>query len=172
MGAAGVQSQPGTRKRRPTPRRKRASGFGPWEVLNGASGQKYVMVNKGGAMGVPYYRSLGYEFVRWQGTTGEGESEKAKGPYIAGGRPWNEMKVGEIQEFMDHVLMGISQEDHEEIEQFGPFGNTGQEHCDEIEKRIRTKRGVDRDPLSGLDLGRDEPIAYLAKNADEQGDPF
>jgi len=98
--------------------------------------------------GAAYYESIGYI----------PEAKRPDGPKCAIGRT---VKDGEDIVCFGHVLMSISMEERERIEQFGIDGNTGQNLADAIEKRMfRGKhfRGMAQDP-NFLPLGMEDAHA-------------
>jgi len=89
---------------------------------------------------VPYYESIGYDVVR----RAAGEVRPAV---------FNRnIKVGDPWEARSHVLMSVSMERFQEIEQFGDDGNGGQANADFWENRIRKSGRVDN-PFAEMKLG-------------------
>ena len=120
-------------KRRVDPKPRRApDGVLPLDKLRGADPKKhYVYVSKAAReMGPDYYESIGYAVER----AVEGGVRSAAGKIVG---------EGAVIEVMGCVLMSISLEDREKIEQFGIDGVSGQRHIDDIEKKIVKPGGVD-----------------------------
>lgn len=162
-GATGVAA-PKEKPKRIDPKRRSLDGFGPWVVKNKRAGFRYGLIYKANAdMGVEYFASMGWEPVKDQGADDHGNP---KGEYLAGGR--TTQRNGQVIEYRGHVLMRISEELWDELNLFGIDGNTGQAGSDYWEKRLRGGRGVDKDPLKGLNLmGREGPYVRLEELSDK-----
>ena len=134
----------GRTKRRKDPKRRPLDAVAPWAQLEGKEpGRHYVWVNTGDQQALATYSTMGYKTETWQFDDGE----KPKGVRPGGGRTQNR-KAGQEITMMDCVLMSIDGAAHQDIVQYGPFGDTGLEDADRIEEQIVEKRGMD--PLRGL----------------------
>lgn len=138
-----------TRKPRATPGRKdpsrrRLMREGSWTtLLNRRKDRHYVWVYTGDRESLARYRLLGYEPETWQ--IGKDGTVTGVQPILGlepGATHGSEIVV------MDHLLMSIPAEDHEEILRYGPDGTTGYALLDKIEERLIDRRGVD--PIRGL----------------------
>ncbi len=145
MTAAAVASKPrkSTSKApvRRDPRHPRhIDGTAPWmQLLNKDPGRVYKAINKNDQMyGVAYYEMIGYVIHKVE--AGPKALRFAAGKT---GRP------GDDLENFGHVIMSVTQERADEIEQFGVTGDGGQEEANLVEQRIVNKRGG-YDPLRGL----------------------
>lgn len=125
-----------TRRKDPQSRDARGLVFGG--LLNADPNRKYVRVPKSGRFGVDYYEFLGYEV----------ETVREGGPKLAGIRTAQD---GQPIGYLDTVLMSISLEAWEDLEQHGRDGSGGQARADLIEDRILDKgRLAFDDPSRGI----------------------
>lgn len=76
-------------------------------------------------------------------------------------------KPGDAIEYKGHVLMSISKEARDYIDQYGEDGESGWAEADKVEAKIIDKRGAQRDLMRGLhggyvgvehDVGALEPV--------------
>ena len=102
----------------------------------------YVLVSKAGTA-IDEYIDMGYEAVTWD----IDEHGEPRGPYIMSGRKSDRKHGAEISA-RDHLLMAISNERWQEINENGPWGDQGQAHADHLEKEIM-KENFNR-PLQGI----------------------
>ncbi len=137
----GYQPEAPVGRRRDPRSRRHTEGASGWASLSNANlKKKYVLVNQNDKeQGVDYYLFLGYEAESW--TKG--------GVSFARGRTGTE---GEEMTMRGHLLMSIAMRDHEDLEDFGADGDTGQQGADEVEERIIDRQGGE-DHLRGL-MGR------------------
>jgi hypothetical protein len=125
-----------TRRKDPQSRDARGLVFGG--LLNHDPNRKYVRVPKSGRFGVEYYEFLGYEI----------ETKREGGPRFAGIKTAQD---GEPVSYLDTVLMSMSLEQWQELDQHGHDGSRGQAYADIIEERIldKTRLAFD-DPSRGI----------------------
>ena len=142
---AGTRATPKKKKtkRRKDPGPRHIDSSARWtKLLNKDPRMHYVMVNTAGGqeMGVDYYRdALGYTPV----------THHKDGPKFAGGSAGEE---GEQMLMRGHLVMQILLPDHEELEEYGEDGQTGQADADEQEERMydatgaQLRRGIGNTP--------------------------
>jgi hypothetical protein len=124
-----------TKPLRKDPKPRHLDGSAVWGLLKNRDPDKhYVYVNKGDAESFATYDAAGYEI----------ETLTQMGVRPAGGKTG---KLGEAIEVRGMVLMSISKDRFNEIEQFGVDGNSGQSEADRLEQMILDRRGFD--PLRG-----------------------
>jgi len=104
-------------------------------MVNKRPDRHYVLVYTGDPEAMATYPALG--FVP--------EAYEAGGVQPAGG--WTG-KAGDNIVVRDHILMSISMEDWQQIQQYGPDGQTGYDLHDRIEEQIISRRG-EHDPIRG-----------------------
>ena len=101
--------------------------------------KRYVWVNKlSEDLGPGYYEHIGYTVER----SGPGA------PVPAMGR--TSRASGEVIEFRGMQLMSIQNEEWEELERAGEYGQSGQALIDEREEQIIKRRGGMIDPFRGI----------------------
>jgi hypothetical protein len=136
VGRPRIPQASGARKR-PDPSPGNLNGAMPLFVLtNEDPNRRYVWVGRADRNSIAMYRSMGYkaEVYREGGVSPLG---------VDNGTPGTEI------ESADNLLMSVPAARHEEIERHGPFGGSGQERADVVEKAIIAKRNG-YDPLRGL----------------------
>lgn len=116
-----------------------------FNVKNKDPDKFYIWVNKAAQeYGLEHYLYLGYEIERY----------RDGGPYPAmtvlkDGVP--EKEQGAVIESRGNVLVSISKEMHEEIEQNGTDGVSGQRAADAMERRLLDRRKHEKDSMRGID---------------------
>ncbi len=153
--AAIVTKKPG----RSDPRRRRRDGASAkFAIKNAEPGYKYCWVYKNTEdQGVEYYESIGWDIVR---ATPNGVSSGA-GKVV---------KDGSVMEQGGYVLMSISQEDWDDLQQVGADGDTGQDLFDKIEKKIIDPRGG-MDPARGMSSRYFQALNTTKPNQMRRGNP-
>jgi len=151
MSASQVQVQPSKPKTRKDPRPRHATGAAVahdgtpmWaRVVNADPRMVYAMPCCIGtdSNSLPYYEAMGYVPVLYAGKDGP--------RLMAGNTSHN---VGDVIEFNGHRLMQITRERHEEIQQCGVDGITGQQLADQWERKIRKNASADN-PFAQFDPG-------------------
>lgn len=104
--------------------------FEQTKVLNADPDRVYawVKVNGDDQYTPPFFEHMGYQV----------ETMRPGGPRALVGRT---AKDGEPILYMDTVLMSVSRERKLEIDREGPFGATGQEYLDHLDKRMLAPKG-------------------------------
>lgn len=139
------------KKLRNDPSIRPVDGVAPFfAVRNRDPERKYVFVPKSATEhGVDHYHYLGYEV----------ETYREGGPFLAMG-PKNKDKLNGLEiESRGQILMSISKEDADRIDQFGADGTSGQNAADEQQKRMLNAPGRMVDLMRGID--------YRANNGDK-----
>lgn len=109
-----------------------AEGHGRWfEIRNREPGMKYSLPYTGDDS-VEEHLEAGWTPVLWQ-VDGKG---KVTGPHVRTGRAADRVDGAEITA-RDHLLMQIPEKRWYEIQQYGPYGDTGQALADQREAHIR-----------------------------------
>jgi hypothetical protein len=111
------------------------------QVRSGDRDRKYVLCYR---PTVERYLEIGWEI----------EVSRFGGPKLSG----RTVKEGEPLEYSGHVLMSMSREDFEDLQQYGhkdggAIAGLGQEHADRIEKEIISQTSARRDALRGIGGG-------------------
>lgn len=140
--------QPDTQKQAASPRPDPSAGdlYGPiamTDLVNKDPNRHYVFVSRN-RQALAEYRRMGY-----QPEIGRGEGHV----HVAGEATAENQEI----ECMDHVLMSVSKERHQSIEQEGAFGGAGQKRADAIDKLIIDKSNV-VDHFRGLNVKRGEHV--------------
>lgn len=99
------------------------------KVRGGDKSRRYSLIADGDA--VDEYMDMGWEPVLWD----IDEKGAPRGPHIKSGRP-SERKHGAEIKARGHLLMSISNERWEEIQEEGPYGGGGRKASREIARRI------------------------------------
>jgi len=141
--AAATKSRKKTSKapvRRDPRHARHIDGTSPWmQLINKRPDRVYKAIDKNDQMyGVAYYEMIGYVIEKVE--SGPNALRFAAGKT---GRP------GDDLENFGHVIMSVSQERADEIEQYGVTGDGGQNEANLVEQRIVNKRGG-YDPLRGI----------------------
>ncbi len=127
------------RRNDPAPRATRGRRAGTFDLKNQDPNKVYKWVFLAiDEMGVDYMMGLDYET----------EKMSKDGVQLVGK---SRLKMGEEIVRQGYQLMSTSKDNAEDIRQFGPQGDTGQDEADRIMKKIITKRGGS-DPLRGIGL--------------------
>lgn len=131
--------RPASAKRRVDPESRNPRGVEYGGLVNENPDRKYVRANKVGHYNVEFYEWLGYEVER----------RTEHGVKFAGLKT---AEMGEPITYMDTVLMSISLEEWEKLQQYGPNGQSGQQLADIIEDRIidRSRMDIIEDPSRGI----------------------
>jgi hypothetical protein len=165
--AATVRKNTGSRRVDPKPRH--IDGSAPWaNIVDRDPKRKYVLVaQNGGEFGVDYYKSIGYRIER--------QKADGDGPRLQGGVTEESLDAPIVSR--GHVLMSIDDATHQQIEQHGADGNSGQAEATRIEELIVNKRRGGNDHLRGINTrGRSGDQAIYMRNSTtplstfEQGD--
>jgi hypothetical protein len=125
---------------RADPKRRRRDGASTqFGLRNQDPDRKYVWVYKNSAeQGVEYYEAIGWDTERL--SAGTGALRPAVGKTV---------QEGQLIEQGGYILMSISKEDHEDLNQFGAEGSTGQDLFDKLEAKIINPKGG-MDPARGM----------------------
>lgn len=131
------------RKRPPRkdPRPRHIDGVAPWTRLEGKDpGRRYVWVTMSDEEVVSDYESMGYRV------------EKASKDGVRPGAG-KTCRIGETITMRGMQLMSIGLEEYEQIVEYGPDGNTGQDYLDKVEARLTAQKSaaVRRELMEGLD---------------------
>ena len=113
-----------------------------FNVKDKEPGRFYIWVYKaapGADFGVEHYSYLGYELERYR--------DGGPSPVIS---LLGEDLNGKVIEMRGHVLMSCSKERHEEIEQVGIDGVSGQKVADERDDRMIDKNKYLKDAMRGI----------------------
>lgn len=120
---------------RPDPKGRHIDGSGVMNQLKNADDGHFVWVYQGDPHAMSTYRASGYQVVE----------RTLDGPQPVGGVT---CQMGEPITFMDHVLMRVDRERHEEIVRTGHMGNSGLDAVDERMQAIRKNGGADLQGIS------------------------
>lgn len=124
-------SKPNARPTRNDPKPRNMNGLMAWNRLVGNDPSRhYVWVSLNAPFfGTEYYEGLGYDIEYWR--------EGCAKPAADGRKDLKELiKGGGPIQRSGHVLMSCPKETREEIEQFGPDGDSGQDLADKIENAL------------------------------------
>lgn len=114
------------------PSRPVDDGIGRHRGVRGSvPGMRYSLITLAGTA-VDEHIDMGWEPVLWD-LDSDG---KPRGPHILSGRRKDRKSGNEIKA-LDHLLMEISEERWQKIQQFGAFGDAGQALADDIARRIK-----------------------------------
>lgn len=138
-------------QKRKDPRNRHLDGSATaWtQVINRDPNRHYVLVSVGADEGPDWYESIGYQVDVYGGE---------KGLKLKGGKV--NKTVGEPIEVRGHLLMSCSMERKEEIDRYGADGDSGQEHADEIERRLSLNKSRGRDALRGLGVRGEDYLSF------------
>jgi hypothetical protein len=142
-------------QKRKDPRARHIDGSATaWTAVQNRDPERtYVLVSiADDTHGPDYYESIGYEVEVYGGRKG------ASGVHLKGGRSTKD--VGSPIEMRGHLLMSCSKERKEEIDVYGPEGDSGQQYADEIEQRLSLNKTKGRDALRGLGIAGEEYITF------------
>lgn len=132
---------PRTRK---DPRRRSIDGSAPWSRLSGEDKERHYVyaATNDNDTGLAYYRMIGYEVEKY----GPGRPRPR-------GMPLEEAKrlEGQPIEIRGATLVSCSRERYEEIQEFGPDGQSGMSVIEERRAAVRrAKHGIPNDDIRGI----------------------